>query len=595
VTENFNYGHVEERDGLVALEGFASNLDGWYLLPGSHGRLIYRFPRTPNARMVAAIWVYMAEPAITGELRIKTGASTMTLSSPYYTGQIVEIPTSGGDSVDLEFIATNNTMISRLVVDQVIWGAATGAPLSRPTLLSYFSFGVLSALVSIPLIGRQSRRWLVVAAIGLLMATAVGTRVEALYSSSLSPVPLDPDAVLYRTYAERFRWWPPWESGIFSANFGEREPFFPLVVHAFFGVIGSSDFHLRVVSATLSVAAIPLVLVAARRRLAWPLAFGVAAVIVLNGPFVLESTRGLRTELEMCLVIAWYVLLDRPDAQSRLAESAAAGVIGAALVLTRTFYLPMILVGAAVSYLGRRRPRLAVAPFLVTSAIVLLSVGGHRLAMFERDGDAFYDTDRYARWLANVEKFELGRELPYPELFPSRDDFTTGGPYVGPPLTLGQYLFVLHSPADLLGGTIAGFSDIFANTGGVYVPGVSGVLSPYPQVSEALTKMFGGIDELLKVLAILGLAGLVVSAVRRRRLSDLLIPSTVVSGLAFSAFLYDLHLIERYRNTIQFYPLGLIAAGWTIAELMTAGHRIRSSLQQGVVAVPADLPAEELG
>ena len=55
VTEDFNYGRVEVRDGLVAVEGFASNQDGWYLLPGSHGRLIYRIPRTPDARMVAAI------------------------------------------------------------------------------------------------------------------------------------------------------------------------------------------------------------------------------------------------------------------------------------------------------------------------------------------------------------------------------------------------------------------------------------------------------------------------------------------------------------------------------------------------------------
>src|SRR5205814_2188660 len=130
------------------------------------------------------------------------------------------------------------------------WGAATGKPVPRPSGLSYLAFGALSALVPLPFIKRVRRRWVLAVAIGTLMAIAVATPFEALYSSSSSPVPLDPDAIVYRVYGDSFRWWPPWDHGIFSASFGEREPFFPLVVHAYFDVLGSSDFHLRVVSTT---------------------------------------------------------------------------------------------------------------------------------------------------------------------------------------------------------------------------------------------------------------------------------------------------------------------------------------------------------
>src|SRR5205823_1633695 len=135
----------------------------------------------------------------------------------------------------------------------------------------------------------------------------------------------------------------------------------------------------------------------------------------------------------------------------------------------------------------------------------------------------------------------FGKDLPHPELFPSRDEFVAHGPYFGPPLSYGQYLFVIHSATDFLGGTIAGFPEVLANTGGFYVPGVCRILGPFPAVAEIVTSLFGGIDQIARSLIVLGLGGLIVSAWRRRQLSDLLIPSMVITGLAFSTFLYHLH------------------------------------------------------
>src|SRR5438093_12616834 len=96
--EDFNYGQVKRPNGLRTLEGFVSNQDGWYLPPSTRGELIYRVPRTPGAHMAAALWIYMAAPSITGQLRIAAGPSEVTLSGPSYTGQVVELPDFEGDS-----------------------------------------------------------------------------------------------------------------------------------------------------------------------------------------------------------------------------------------------------------------------------------------------------------------------------------------------------------------------------------------------------------------------------------------------------------------------------------------------------------------
>jgi hypothetical protein len=303
---------------------------------------------------------------------------------------------------------------------------------------------------------------------------------------------------------------------------------------------------------------------AARRRLSWPAALVVAGLIAFNRPLVDESFRGLRTELEMCLVLVLYVLLDRRPTAHPRGEAVIFGLVGAALVLTRTSYLPMILVATAVSFLARYRPlQRALLPVSIGTALVVGAVAGHRIALYAREGDAFIDTASYARWNANVEQFERGHKLPHPELFPTETEYIEKGPYFGPRLTYAQYLFELHTVPEFVAGTLAGFGDVFANTGGTYLPGVGRILGAVipggAEVAKALTEV---VDQTVKWFGVAGLIGLAVSAMVRRRLEDLLLPGMVVIGLATTTFVYHLQLIERYRNTIQFYPFLVIGGAW---------------------------------
>lgn len=575
--EDFHSGQVTVAGALSVSGAFRASQDGWYLPVGTSGEIHYRIDKALGSHITAQLWLYMPAPSVTGELRIRTGARSRALTDPYFVGEVIELGEADDEtSVELALSATNTGSTQALVLDQLFWGPTTGAAPPRPTAASFLAFGGLVGLMSLSLIEAGRWRWPISVAIGLLMALAASDRFEALYAHSADG--LDPDAVTYRILVDRFRWWPPWESGLFSANFGVREPFFLMVAHAYFDVLGSSDFHLRVVSSTLSVLSVPLTFIAARRRLSWPAAFVVAGLVAFNRPLVDESFRGLRTELELCLVLVLYVLLDRrPSARPRW-EAILTGLVGLALVLTRTFYLPMILVAVGISFLARYRPpRRALLPLSMAAALVVGAVVGHRLAMYERQGDAFFDTASYARWNANVEQFERGGHLSHPELFPTEIEYIEQGPYFGPRITYAQYLFELHTVPQVVAGTAAGFGDVFANTGGTYLPGIGrilGLLSPSStDVAKDLTEL---VDQAVKWIGVVGLVGLLVSAVGRRRPEDLLLPAMVATGLVTTTFVYHLQLIERYRNTMQFYPLLVIGGAWLFQELLRLTLRGRA-------------------
>lgn len=573
ILEDFNSGHLVVASALDVRAGFRANQDGWYLPAGTSGELHYRIAKRIGSNLAAQLWLYSQGASMRAELRINSGERSQFLTNPYFVGEVIELaPADAETSVELVLSATNTSSNAVLVLDQLVYGPTRGAAPPRPGTTAILAFGLLLGLAFFPLL--EAGRWNtpIAVAIAVLMSVTTSERIDALNARASDT--LDPDAIVYRIYADSFRWWPPWESGLFSGNFGEREPLFPMLVNAYFRVLGSSDFHLRVVSSTLSVLGVVLTLVAARRRLAWPAGLAVAGIVALNRPLVDESLRGLRTELELCLVLALYLVLDRPPSLRPRLDAMLGGLVGLALVLTRTFYLPMILVAIVISFFARYRP--LTRALTLTSIATLLVVGAataHRIALYERQGDAFYDTSGYARWNANYEKFQLGRDVSHPELFPSKSEVVANGLYVGPRITYAQYLFQIHSFPEFVAGTATGFADVYANTGGAYVPGLRDLAALSPQVALIAKSLTDLLDQGVKFIGVVGLLGLLASAVLRRELRDLLIPAMIVSGLAFTTFLYHLQLVERYRNTMQFYPLLIIAGIWFLQDRVLPAMR----------------------
>jgi hypothetical protein len=386
---------------------------------------------------------------------------------------------------------------------------------------------------------------------GIVVATATFARIAVLIETQ---GPLDPDAIAYRMYADSFQWWPLFDHGLFSGNFSEREPLFPMVVNAYFQVLGSSDYHLRVVSLTLSIAVVIFSVIAARRRLSWWPAIAVGLLVAVSPPLIRESVRGLRLELEMLELLLLYIALDRGPAKRPLLDAVLLGVLGAAMVLTRTYYFPVFGVAVAISFLARYRPLRRATGLAVLAVLIMLSAeAAHRVGLYVHTHDVFYDTALYNRWYANDEYFRLNRPLAHRELFPTLADYQKFGLYFGPNISTGQYLFEIHSPQEFVRDSLAGSREIFETVGAVAVRERLGPLAPR-------------VDLAARWLVLLGLMGMLLRAWRHRRLA--IIPAIVLTSLASTAFLFDHGLLERFRNTWQTFPLALIAAAWLVESIV---------------------------
>jgi hypothetical protein len=574
IDEYFDGGHIARPDRLVSIDGFTAGAYGWYLSPGAGGRLVYRIARQGGTTIRISVWLY-AFPGVTNAILASTGneAPATLLTNVSGEGVKVVLPKlfDSASSVVIEIDARNSSPAQVLVIDRMVTYASSGTDPRAPPVLSYVAFGGLAALITLALLRTRRDALALSAAMGVVVASATATRFLDLFAAN---GPLDPDAYVYRLYADSFEWWPFSGHGLFSGNFSEREPLFPLVVHAYFQVLGSSDFHVRVVSVTLSIAVVVLSVVAARRLLGWPAALLVGFMLALSGPLIQESVRGLRLELEMVVLLLLYMALDRSPSRRPLLHAIVVGAIGAAMVLTRTYYLPIFVAAVLLSFLVRYRPSWRTIGLVGTAVIIMLAAeGAHRVGLYEHHGDAFFDTAGYNRWNANVERFAIGRPLPHPELFPTAQQYQELGPYFGPKISTTQYLLVIHSPLEFVRDSLAGARAEFDTIDGttVLAQKATHFTALRGRIGAVAARTALRVDLATRWLILLGLMALVVRAWRRPHLA--LIPLMVISWLGLTAFLFDHSLLERYRHTWQTMPLALIAGAWLLQSAVVVVSR----------------------
>jgi len=553
ITEDFNAGHVARPDRLLAVDGFTPGDQGWYLDSGASGRLVYRIPVHPGTSVGLNLWV--SAPAgvsvrIVGRAEGQPDAVLSTNTT--LIGDLIDLPPgfAAAPNVDIEISARNATGGQVLVIDQIVTSALQGSRPKAPPFYAYLALGGLAAMLTLAMIRGRRHAVLIAAGIGVVVAIACADRMLLLFATL---GPMDPDAVGYRIFADRFQWWPLAENGLFSGNFAEREPLFLMVVHAYFQVLGSSDFHLRVVSGTLSIAVVIVSVIAARRRLSWGSALAIGLLLAISVPLVRESVRGLRFELEILVLLLLYIALDRGPSKHPLRDAVLIGLLGAAMVLTRTYYLPVFVVAVAIAFIARYRPlRRAVGLAALAVIIMAGAAAAHRVGLYEHHHDAFWDTGRYTRWNANIEKFAYHRPLPHAELFPTLAEFQQNGPYFGPKISTTQYFLVIHSPSEFARDSLAGAREMFETIDGTFGAGRLGWLAGVGH----------RIDLAVRWLVLFGLVGMSLRAWRHPRLA--LVPVLVFSWLGLTAFLFDHSLLERYRHTWQTIPLALIAAAWIV-------------------------------
>lgn len=538
VTETFNGGFLGA-PARTRVTGAQPCGDGWCLKPGASGTLVYDVDTSGGVPTVL-LW-FVLPPNGTNRVSISSDDGTryqvLSENSTYAGGQL-ELGIGGppGKKLLLKFEAFNSSPNEVLFLDQLTLDyRAAGKPKlpGRYTvLLIVLSFGVAAAALC--------RRWPLALSTALILALAASLRYES--AVNVFHLALDPDTATYKQGAEIMRLFT--ETGFFSARFGYREPGYVLLLRSYMQVFGTSDFALRLMTVMLSTLSVWAVLRVARAL--WGDAAGQIAglVMALNVPFITESARVLRLELEIVLCMAFFYIAfartwsgwlgPRWLRPGWLLPTLGLSAIGALLVLTRTTYVPIVLVLGSYAVLRQAGFKAAVGGALILVAVIASCVVPYRYSMSKVYGDPYYDTNLYARWNANSE-------------FAGRPGFPTMGelqvnPFVGPRITYGEYMFGLHTPRELIEGTARGYWKLYVHM----------EICPWGVTSAAVCR---AVNVAFQVIAA---AGFAVALWRWRQY--LWIPLAFAVFEFPVAFLYDRGLVETYRHSYTAFPLVLFAA-----------------------------------
>jgi SAM-dependent methyltransferase len=548
--------HETFTDGSVVppqqaeVTGYTPCEDGWCLEPGASGTLTYHFTAPPqNLRL--DLWFYQP-PKGTNKLWISVdgGKSHQTITeNAKHTGSRLDLGVRPrpGQPVQLRFDAFNGGDSRALVVGDIKISYRTHPPPVLPgraqvaALVLSFGLGIVVLC----------RRWPL--ALSTVVILAIGAALRFSEAAELVDAVLDPDAGDYRAFGDLMRVFT--ENGFFSARFGIREPLFVFVVHVYGAVFGSSDFGLRLLTVILSTVSIYAVLRVGRGLFGDIPGQAIGLAMALNGPLIFESARGLRLELELVLCMAYFAVAFLWKWPKALPAVIATSLVGGLLVLTRSTYLPVVVAlnAYALCLKGGGFKRLLtgggfrqwVTGMAVTAAILALCVVPHRYSMYKLYNDPFHDTAVYARWNANM---EFAGQPGFPPLAVLLET-----PFLGPPMTYGEYMFGLHTPTQLAEGTAKGYWKLFRRMEMCAAPGW------LPGRSAC-----ANVDVVLQALAAIGLV--VAAAMSRYRW----IPLTFLMLEFPVSFLYDRHLVEYYRHSYSAFPLVLFAATLPLVSLWTA-------------------------
>ncbi len=550
VEEPFTYGLVSPAARLN-VRGFRATPRGFELAARSGGDIEYRVRTAQPLTRWSAVTLqwYGGEAGVQSTVELVTPDGPQTLlRNRSMAGTRFSLPESvvGGTEIFLRFEARNATDQERMLLDKLVlqsWDRPLPVLPDPVWLVGTFlavALGI-AGLTTHP--GRT-------ALVGLALALALALRYVNLLRVAMAP--LDPDAQGYRAYARMLTWIGP--EGFYSAAFGEREPLFPAIAKLAFSVLGDSDLALRMLTMTLSIAVVYLGYRLGREVLGIGGGLATALLLGVAAPAIIESGRGLRVEMETLLLVSAAWLLMGKGGAFPWTRAALAGTLCGALLLTRSAYAPALAIMIPVAAWWWRADRRVWRQLLVAAGIAAILVLPHRLALATRHGDPAYDVHRTLRWVANQ---EFAGQPGFPPAAALIQD-----PYAGPPLTLGQYYFGLHSPWEVIGRSLRGLGKAVLN------------LSPVGYVEEVravLGLRLGWVDLLI---ASLGVVGLSVLAFRR---DAAWVPAALLLALAHVAFLYDLSLPDyRFRTILQgmpFFAVAVAAAGCCIAARMLAMFR----------------------
>ncbi len=272
---------------------------------------------------------------------------------------------------------------------------------------------------------------------------------------------LPPDAAGYKSYADLLPadaarlGLPPWLMFYIRA-FGVREPLWIFLVRWTFDLLGSSVFHLRLLSVVLSVGVVAATIAFARARLGPLTGLLAGLLLAINPVHITNSVLGLREELGTLLFLAVIALLCHRAPGAQWSWPLLAGVAAAAMVLTRSevqFHL-LVLLAVGGRWVAQWSWRGILVSWIVMIVLIVPMYGG----FYYRTGDPFFPANYGATVNRNLEFQErIGKDPG----FPTREEYERGGWAAGPKITPMEYFFGYHTVSELAIISLRGYGYIF--------------------------------------------------------------------------------------------------------------------------------------
>ncbi len=556
---------------------------GLILQPGTSGYASFALRKAPGAdSLIVRVWAYDYGACSVKWWPEEGGGPPVTLSGEGdLNGKIyrIELP-ANTNGVILEVSGRNETAQPQVLVDRIAVSSGPFKPL-KGWNVALWLWGAITALW----LGLAAKRkwWSPPGGIKLwyaaLLLLLVGGTLRLNLLSSQNGVPLDPDVVMYRNYAERLEWFDA-DRGFYSASFSEREPLWIGMLKLWQGWVGTGDLSVRLLTCFLSLSVIAFSGILLWRFVEhkfWVIAG--MALVALNPSLVEESCRGLRSEA-MTLAFISFLLLTFHEKESRFSP-VTAGLLGGTWALLQSPALSIAFgTWLGLWLLSLFVKKASIRPWIprgITFPKVLLALGvslalfiPHLYGLQKRHGDWRWPSYGYARWNANV---EFPDRLGTPG-FPTVEEFKKS-PYAGPRITYGEYLYGLHTPFQLVKYQALGWMELTAYQ----------LLSLSPQslkrlkrATEISNRSFSGIIMSFGPALALGfLLGIIALVAWFRLLVDKRlwwIPLMLLWGTYYVAFLYHVRLVEPLRHTMHTYPLLALIMTWGVQWLW---HRSRIS------------------
>ncbi len=274
---------------------------------------------------------------------------------------------------------------------------------------------------------------------------------------------LPPDAAGYKLFADLWPadaarlGFPPWLMFYIRA-FGVREPLWIFLTRGIFDLLGSSVFHLRLLSAILSVAVVAATIAFARARLGVLTGLLAGLLLAINPVHIINSVLGLREELSTLLFLAVIAMLCHRAPGAQWSWPLLAGVAAAAMVLTRSEVQFHLLVMLAVGgwWVARWSWRGIVVSWIVVIVLVIPMYGG----FYYRTGDPFFPANYGATVNRNLEFRErIGKDPS----FPTEEEYQRHGWAAGPTISPMKYFFGYHSVPEFALISLRGYEYIFTH------------------------------------------------------------------------------------------------------------------------------------